>query len=72
MERKSEKLTEIKVTLKLNEKDIIEYLRSKGEKIPEGVTPSITFQVPSGGDYSGMKLDVDKNSPITVVFKTFE
>lgn len=45
--------------------DIIDMLRVKYPDVfKEGRAMSVTFRVPSGGDYSGLTLDIDDVNPI--------
>ena len=55
-----------RVTYELLGSDIAKLLN-----IPEGASGiEVTVQVPSGGDYSGMTLDVDEDMPVVVSFST--
>lgn len=55
--------TETVTTYKLTEKDLLEMLIDTG-KIDKRDSVKIYFQVPGGGDYSNMALDIDEHSPI--------
>jgi len=61
------------ISLKLTNNDILEMLK---EKYPEyfqtGRQMTVRFLVPTGGDYSGIALDIDKDNPIhaTVFIRT--
>jgi len=56
------------LTITLTGQDIIDLLRLSGklEAPYDFIATSAQFQVPRGGDYSGMQLDVDNASPIIV------
>jgi len=57
-----------KVVLKIDNKDIIDFLEEKGHDLPVLGT-KIYIMVPSGGDYSGSDLDIDSDTPIIVEYK---
>jgi hypothetical protein len=59
--------TKTRKTIRLGYENIYEYLRLIGI-IPEEYKANIgiTVNVPSGGDYSGMSLDIDHDTPIIV------
>jgi len=65
--------TEDTIFLKLTSVDILEILK---EKYPDyfqtGRQMTVRFLVPTGGDYSGIALDIDKDNPIhaTVYIRT--
>jgi len=50
--------------------EILDMLRERGMKIPP--MAQVTFDVPSGGDYSGMTIDINVDNPVTVSWKTTE
>lgn len=58
-------------TISLIGEDIRRLLVQAGE-IDSAATAVVEFKVPSGGDYSGMALDVDDNSPVLVRVETEE
>jgi hypothetical protein len=53
-------------TLTLTGQDIIDLLDRAGLLEPNNHI-RVQFSVPSGGDYSGMTLEIDKSTPITVI-----
>ena len=53
-------------TKTITSKDIIKALKATG-KLPKDCTAKATFNVPRGGDYSGLTLDIDDETPIVVV-----
>ncbi len=59
--------TKIRKTIRLGYDNIYEYLRLVGI-IPKEYKANIgiTVSIPSGGDYSGMSLDIDNDTPIVV------
>lgn len=57
-------------TLKLTGKDILSLLKETGNI--EQDTGSVEVTIPSGGDYSGMNLDIDDTCPITIICRKFE
>jgi hypothetical protein len=50
-------------TVKVTGGDIIGWLKGV---IPKGGQARVTFFVPRGGDYSGMQLDINEESPIYI------
>jgi len=49
--------------------DIMKLLIDAGIVPPtNGIEPEVTFKVPSGADWSGMKIDVTAADPISVSF----
>lgn len=52
------------VMLELSLRDIIEYCHMKGLDVSPDA--KVYFAVPSGGDYSGLNVDIDKQHPIRV------
>jgi hypothetical protein len=58
------KSTKTQSTLCLSGADIIELLCEAGVDVPSGA--SVTFRVPSGGDWSGESIDIDAGHTITV------
>ena len=63
IDKKVSKLVKISIT----KEDIIKMLNDKGEQIPDNA--EVVFQVPSGGDYSGMDLNVDIENPVKITFR---
>lgn len=52
------------VTYRIEGSDIVELL-----DLPEEANDvQVTIRIPSGGDYSGMSIDVDQDAPIFVTF----
>jgi hypothetical protein len=48
-------------------KDILELLKAKyPEHFRLSTKSKVTFQVPGGGDYSNMELDIDSENPIHI------
>jgi len=68
MKTKVKTKTEIKDKniITLTKEDIIEFLRMKQKNVPDNA--EVSFDVPSGGDYSGVTLDIDSDNPITVTY----
>jgi hypothetical protein len=60
--KKTQKTTQ---TFRLSGDDILELLVEAGE-IDAAQASSVRFAVPSGGDYSGMELEIDDNAPVLV------
>jgi hypothetical protein len=60
--------TESVTTYQLTEKDLLEMLIDTG-KIDRRDSVKIYFQVPGGGDYSNMTLNIDEGSPIVLTVK---
>ena len=58
--------TQIERTIELNWFDIIEALR-KVIVLPEHAKFSVTFEVPTGGDWSGQTISVSDDNPVRVV-----
>lgn len=56
-----------RVSLEISGKQLIDLLRYYNTDIP--VNATVQFRVPSGGDWSGMDVDVDKDSPVRVVYE---
>ncbi len=54
----------------LNNEDIIALLREAKYIPEEAIDISVIFNVPGGGDYSNMSLNIDKHDPIEVFFTT--
>ncbi len=52
------------LTVELTGQDIIDMLRRNGHNIASD--SKVYFPVPSGGDYSGMRVDIDEYNPIIV------
>jgi len=51
--------------LELTQEEILDMLKVRyPDQFKEGRAMSVTFRVPSGGDYSGLTLDIDKDTPI--------
>lgn len=50
--------------IKLTGQQIIELLRKAGHDVPYNA--EVSFLVPSGGDYSGMTVDIGLCDPVTV------
>lgn len=75
METKTVK-EEVKKTTEvvLNGNDIISLLskanKTIAKKIKKAFSIEILFDVPTGGDFSGISLDVDDKCPIRVVVKS--
>jgi len=62
------------ISYTFDEHDIMKALKI-AKMIPEETSHwGVYFDVPSGGDYSGMRLSIDEDTPIHVKFveKTFE
>lgn len=57
--------------IQLTGKDIIRLLVA-ANKIKATKETTVTIDIPSGGDYSGMTLDIDKDCPITVSSKSYD
>ena len=56
--------------LEMSGRNIISMLRSDGLDVPPNAT--VTFEVPTGGDYSGMTVDVNGDHPVTISWTTHE
>lgn len=65
-------VTTRRLTIELSREDLLEFLETKGLKPPQLVNASVYFQVPSGGDWSGMDIDIDKDHPVTVTWTETE
>lgn len=62
-------VTERRATVKITGELIVSWLR-KTHKIPDDA--KVQFTVPSGGDWSGMKLDINAQDPVWVTWTTQE
>lgn len=63
---KHESSSEIRKEYHLNSDAIIELL-NKRVKLSKGETPTeVIIRIPSGGDYSGMNLEIDDDCPVIV------
>lgn len=60
-------------TIQLTGQDIINLLAKSNKRIAKQVKNAqkidVTFDVPTGGDYSGITLDIEENHPIFVEIK---
>lgn len=54
-------------TLKLDRLEFHKLFNLAGIAVPANAT--ITIEIPRGGDYSGMTLDVDKSNPVVIKWK---
>ena len=64
----------IKKVIELTDEDIIDLLKSKNV-IPQDQelkNLKIYFEVPTGGDYSGTDIEIDKSTPIKIEIETFQ
>ena len=63
-------------TYQLSGEDILGLLRMKDAEVDQAnehsVKRSITFRVPSGGDWSGEAVEVDVDNPVTITIVTEE
>ena len=55
-----------KIRFELKREDIIELLLKSGEKLP--LDAEVTIMIPSGGDWSNTRLEIDDESPIEVTW----
>jgi hypothetical protein len=58
--------TETSKSIELGEPELRRLLEAQGVVIPADAT--ITVQVPGGGDYSNMSLDIDDRTPVVVAW----
>lgn len=65
--KKSGKITH---TITLSGKDILEMLPELGTDYAPGNDATITFKVPTGGDYSGTSVNFEDDERITVTWTT--
>lgn len=59
-----------RITVKLHKQDVLTYLIDEGI-MPSGAMhgdPSVYVQVPSGGDWSGERLELDGDNPVCVTW----
>ena len=59
-------------TVKLTGEDITEMLANCGTDYTANDTATVKFKVPSGGDHSGMSVDVTEENCVTVTWTTDE
>jgi len=57
-------------TVTLSGKDIIDMLHEMGTSYTPGANATVEFEVPSGGDYSGMSVDFLSEERVTVTWVT--
>jgi len=57
-------------TVTLSGKDIIDMLHEMGTNYAPGANATVEFEVPSGGDYSGMSVDFLSEERVTVTWVT--
>lgn len=50
--------------------DIVEYLKLKGHDVPGDC--KVSFRVPGGGDWSGMDVDIDDDTPVQAHWEVSE
>jgi len=63
--------TKKSITIKLTAEDIISLLASDGALPPDAYDcTEVSFDVPGGGDYSNMRLDIDRDCPVTATYET--
>lgn len=58
------------VTVGLDREDIIEALQKAGHDVPDNAT--VSFRVPGGGDWSNMSVEITRDDPVRVCWKTKE
>lgn len=56
--------------IKITGNIILEYLKLQIPNIPDNA--EVYFEVPSGGDWSGMKVDINDDNPVVVIFHESE
>jgi hypothetical protein len=56
-------------SININSLDLIKLVESKGITIPAGSRIQVFIKVPSGGNYSGMHLDIDDSFPVHVTIE---
>jgi hypothetical protein len=69
-EHKVEKVSIEKHIFHLNDSDIRGLLRTTFPDLHIPHNALVEFEVPRGGDYSGIKIDIDVANPIIVSFET--
>ncbi len=72
MTKQSEVLIEKTITLRISGNEIISWLQKTKQMPARAENIKVYFEVPGGGDYSNMNLDIDESSPIVVKFKIVE
>jgi hypothetical protein len=63
-------ITKVEHRIILKEKDILAWLRKRGEVPIDAKDLHMSITVPSGGDYSGDVLSVDEVEGVVVTFST--
>lgn len=67
--KKTETIQHIRITL--TGRDIMQMCAASGRvKITKGTR--VFINIPTGGDYSGVQLDIDKECPIIVTSKSYD
>lgn len=68
MKLKAESRTEKTTTIKLTKEDILELLKASAIIKTASTFINVRFDVPTGGDYSGMSVEIDKDNPVVVTY----
>jgi hypothetical protein len=59
-----------KVSIKLTGENIIDLLKEAGEiDMSQDNIGSVSFTVPTGGDWSGMKVDIDNENTVNINYE---
>lgn len=59
-------VTTVREEHEVTREEIVGLLRAKGVQVP--VSAEVVVNVPGGGDWSGMELDIDRDTKVRVKF----